>query len=361
MIGWSCAWHLLRREPALHIVVIDADSSRSISLRGAGGFRAQFASRLNIQISLASINEFKRFAETVGSDIKFRQHGYLLYTAEVDRAEDMQHVADFQRAHGVPIDELSISELKARVPCLNTSDLIYAHVGPTSGYLDGPGVVRGYRAASIKGGAEEMQAKATSVCATAVETDQGQVSAKHVIVATGHWSESLGLQLAVHPEKHQLCFALPSKVDPKWPFVIDADTTYHFRPYGDGILVCYNDPELSKQKFKIDDPPEFSLPAIERMFKIAEHRTLGFINKQNCSPGRAGFYGITPDRHPIIGRLDEIVIATGFGGHGVMHSPAAGLLVAEIILDGKATTVDISALGPDRFRKGKLIQESMVF
>lgn len=361
VIGWSCAWHLLRREPALRIVVIDPDQSRCISLRGAGGCRAQFGSRLNIQISLESIKEFKCFSDTVGTDVRFRQHGYLLYTGNVDRAEDMQHMADFQRAHGVPITELSMSELKARVPCLNTSDLIYAHIGPTSGYLDGPSVVRGYRAASIKAGAEELDAKAKSMSATMVETDQVHVEAKHVVLATGHWSAGSGLALPVNPEKHQLCFAMPSMVDPKWPFVIDADTTFHFRPYADGVLLCYNDPQLGQERHNADDPPDFSMAAIERMFKLAEHRTPGFLSKKNCSPGRAGFYAVTPDRHPIIGKLEEIVIATGFGGHGVMHAPAAGLLVAEIILDGKATTIDISALGPDRFRKGKLIQESMVF
>jgi sarcosine oxidase subunit beta len=361
VIGWSCAWHLLRREPALRVVVIDPDPNRCTSLRGAGGCRAQFASRINIEISLVSIEEFKRFAECVGTDIKFRQHGYLLYTADAERATAMRNLASFQRSHGVPIEEISIDDLKCRVPCLNTNDLVYADIGRTSGYLDGPGVVRGYRTASVKMGAEELREKATALSPTSVETSEGEVQANHVVVATGHWSAGLGLDLPVKPEKHQLCFALPNKVDPTWPFIIDADTTYHFRPYGDGILVCYNDPKLASGRHNADDKPDFDPDALERMFEFAEQRTPGFLNKQNCSPGRAGFYGVTPDRHPIIGTLNNIVVAAGFGGHGVMHSPAAGLLVAELILDGKATTVDITSLSPDRFRKGKLIEESMVF
>lgn len=361
VIGWSTAWHLLRRERTLRVAVIDPDPSRCTSLRGAGGSRAQFASEVNIALSLASIEEFKRYGSEVGGDIRYRQHGYLLFTADPERAQAMQRLADYQRSHGVPIEEVPIEEVKSRVPALETRDLVYAQIGVADGYMDGPQVQKAYRAAAIHQGAVEVQAKALSVAPDCVSTAGGDVYAGSVVVATGHWSAQLGLDLPVRPEKHQLFYAFPKGIKPTFPFVIDIDTTFHFRPHEGGILICYNDPELSSQEHAPDDSPTFEMEVLERLQPIADHRAPGLLTPENTLPGRAGFYAVTPDRHPILGKKDGIFIATGFAGHGVMHSPAAGRLVAEMILDGEARSIDVSRLSPDRFERGELVEETMVF
>ena len=227
--------------------------------------------------------------------------------------------------------------------------------------MDGPSVQRGYRAASLDLGAVEITSKATEVSAKAVKCKDQEVSAEHVVVAMGHWSAMLGLDLPVKPEKHQLFFDRPPTVNPLWPFTIDADTTFHFRPYGEGILVCYNDPPLAGGEHQPDEAPHFEDSVLDRLMPIAEHRAPGFLDRERIEMGRAGYYAVTPDRHPILGVQDGIFIATGFGGHGVMHSPAAGRIVSEMILDGATKSIDVSPLGPERFRLGNLIQETMVF
>lgn len=316
---------------------------------------------MNIDLSLLSIKEFERFREEVGAEIGYQQNGYLLYTADAARAAKMQQAAKFQTERGVRLRELSIEELEEIVPCLNTSDILYAQIGLQDGYMDGPLVQRGYRAACLQIGAEEIQAKATKITSRAIETDAETVQADHVVVATGHWSGELGLDLPVKPEKHQLFFDRPLKMNPMWPFTIDADTTFHFRPDAEGILVCYNDQILSGGIHAPDEPPRFDDDVLDRLLPIAEHRAPGLLSRERIERGRAGYYAVTPDRHPILGINDGIVFATGFGGHGVMHSPAAGRLVSEMILDGEARSVDVSTLHPGRFKLGNLIQETMVF
>lgn len=335
--------------------MIDPDDGLCTSLRGAGGCRAQFASDVNIALSLRSIEELKQFAD----EIEFRQNGYLLFTADAERAVKMRHLAEYQRERGVPIEEVSPSDLKSRVPCLNIGDVVYAQLGTADGIMEGPAVREFYRRKSRELGVQEVFAKATAVAEGAVSTEDQDIPAESVVVSTGHWSGFLGLP--VRPEKHQLFFATPPAVDPAWPFTIDADTTFHFRPYKDGILICYNDPVLADAERGAYDPPDFEPSVLERLQPIADHRAPGLITPGNSRPGRAGFYAVTPDRHPILGRKDGVIIATGFGGHGVMHSPAAGTLVAEMVLDGEASTVDVSSLSPDRFERGELVVETMVF
>ena len=86
------------------------------------------------------------------------------------------------------------------------------------------------------------------------------------------------------------------------------------------------------------------------------------LERARIGGGWAGLYEISPDNHAIIGSYPEIkgfICANGFSGHGFMHSPATGLLVAELIVEGKAQTLDIHPLRPARFREGDLIHEPL--
>ncbi|HYG78933.1 MAG TPA: FAD-binding oxidoreductase, partial [Pyrinomonadaceae bacterium] len=70
----------------------------------------------------------------------------------------------------------------------------------------------------------------------------------------------------------------------------------------------------------------------------------------------AGLYEMSPDRHAILGRaegFENFYLANGSSGHGVMHSPALGQLLSEIILDGSAHTLDAHPLRPTRFAEGQ--------
>lgn len=358
-VGWSCAWHLLRAAPGLKVSVFDPDPSRCTSLRGAGGFRAQFSSPINIAMSLASIPELMRFAAETGTDVGARQNGYLLLTGDPARAAGLRELGTIQRNHGVRTREVGLDEVARSIPSVNPEGLIYAQLGLQDGFLDGPGVRNGYRAAALALGAAEVSEGVRSVDGDRLETDAATHEARHVVVTAGHWSGEVCRKLPIRSEKHQLYF-VPGKLPESTPFVIDLDTTFHYRPHGEQALVCYNDPELAAQSFAPEDLPEFDPTVLDRLLPLAEFRAPGLMSDKPVT-GRAGFYGVTPDRHPALGRLDGVIVATGFGGHGVMHSPAAGIAVSEMVLQGESRTLDIKALSPDRFAKGQLLAESWVF
>ena len=77
----------------------------------------------------------------------------------------------------------------------------------------------------------------------------------------------------------------------------------------------------------------------------------------------AGLYEMTPDHHSIIGPapgVEGLFFVNGFSGHGVMHSPAAGRVTADVILGGSSDLIDVSQLSVERFASGKLLEETAV-
>jgi sarcosine oxidase subunit beta len=141
--------------------------------------------------------------------------------------------------------------------------------------------------------------------------------------------------------------------------VIDLSDGFHFRPAKNSrheMLFAYPDPD--EQPSRITD---FDPAFIEKVLPIARHRAPFLaeakIVREKC---RAGLYEMTPDHHAILGgcEVEGLYFANGFSGHGVMHSPATGRALAEIILDGRASFMDVSSLHLDRFRTGKLLHET---
>jgi glycine/D-amino acid oxidase-like deaminating enzyme len=105
----------------------------------------------------------------------------------------------------------------------------------------------------------------------------------------------------------------------------------------------------------------------ERIWPALYERSSSFESLKHLT-GWAGQYEISPDDSAIIGEVElgaargtgRVFEAHSFSGHGAMHSPAAGLLLAERMMLGKYETLDISAMSGSRFDKGQLVQESAV-
>ena len=145
----------------------------------------------------------------------------------------------------------------------------------------------------------------------------------------------------------------------RFPMVIDMSTGFHFRREGAGILMAWPD-EHETYGFNTAFDHEF----IERVLTRAVRRVPCFadaeVNPRRCW---AGLYEVTPDHHAIIGSargVEGLYLANGFSGHGVMHSPATGRIISELIMDGESRSIDASALGIERFNEGKLLEETAV-
>lgn len=364
VIGWSIAAHLLRMESRLSVIVADkaSVSGAGATGRAAGGVRAQFGTPINIAFSLFSIREFERVAEAV----QFRQHGYLFVTATEAGLRAMETLVPLQQSLGVPARRLTPAEVHSLIPPLNTSDVVAAAFSPTDGYLDPHSVCSLFEKEARGAGARFLPNTEILACDEGkVITSAGEFACRTAVLATGHWSgdlaQRLGLDLPIHPERHQLAITDEvSDLPERLPMVVDMDTTFHFRPEGRGLLVGYTD-HLPQLPVTLDQPPPFDTMFLEELAEVALHRlpllgNVGFDTRRSW----AGWYAETPDKHAIVGRMGQWVVATGFGGHGVMHSPAAGQAIAELILHGECNTFDLCPLRPSRFTEGDLTVESVV-
>jgi sarcosine oxidase subunit beta len=164
-----------------------------------------------------------------------------------------------------------------------------------------------------------------------------------------------GVALPITPVRRQMLTTTPlPDLAPDFPFVIDFARSLYFHREGEGLLTGMSNPHQSPGfDESIDEGWELTHleAAVERLPLLAH---------AGLQAHWAGLYEVTPDAHPIIGRvpdLDGFIIVTGFSGHGFMHGPIAGLLVSEIILDGQAHTLDIAELGYERFAQGRLVTE----
>ena len=148
------------------------------------------------------------------------------------------------------------------------------------------------------------------------------------------------------------------------PMVIDLSDGFHFRPEArdldaPGVLMAWPD-KGETPGFKTNFDPAFTEKILSRAAERVPSLARGTVNADRC---RAGLYEMTPDHHAIIGEapgVGGLFLANGFSGHGVMHSPATGRLVAELILDGRAQLLDVGALGAERFAAGRLLAETSV-
>src|SRR5262249_9047240 len=207
-----------------------------------------------------------------------------------------------------------------------------------------------------------IQVDGQGVCG--IETSKGSISSRVMVNAAGAWAGQVarlaGIGLPVEPLRRMLVPTEPfEKVSHKSPMVVDMSTGFHYRPEGLGLLLAWNDPEETPG-FKTN----FDHAFIEKILTRGVSR-LPVLEEAEVNPKRAwaGLYEMTPDHHPGIGpvkSLPGMFLANGFSGHGVMHSPATGRIVSDLIMQGKTDLVEWELRGVERFAEGKLLHETAV-
>jgi glycine/D-amino acid oxidase-like deaminating enzyme len=370
VIGLSAARELLRLGVE-RVWVLERNSAvgEESSSRANGGVRAQFFTPVNIAFSRYSISEFESLEETEGDLLSFRQAGYLLL-AGTQAGEDMLREAfQLQRALGVDTRWLTPQEVSQRVPFVRTEGLRAATFHSRDGFLDPHGVVSAFARQARQLGAEirtrtEVLGIRRGHDGFEVLTNGDTVHARWVVNAAGaHAARVAGMvsaDIPVTPIRRNLAFAR-SEAGPRdlFPMCVDLDTGVLVRPESnDGYLLAYSDPA---------DPPSWDTSLdpkfLEQLAERVGHR-FPFLENATIDPRQcwAGLYPETPDHHAVIGEAEvpRFIIAAGFGGHGVMHSPAAGRAVAEIVAHGSCRTFDLHALRPARFQEGELVVERAV-
>lgn len=378
VVGASIAYHLTRLG-VRDVVVLERGGVGSGSTgRAMGGVRAQFADPLHIRMSLFSMEMFERLGEITGFDPGYLPHGYLLLATTDEHVERLEEVSALQRAAGLDdVQMLNADEVGQRLPFLETRDVRGAAFRQRDGFIDPLALLRGFRAAAERAGCRVEEGAPVTAIVTergrvvGVQTASRSIATRVLVNAAGAWSASVaalvGSELPVTPLRRQIVRTGPvTSLSGEIPMVIDLTDGFHFRPDPresgpPGIRIAGPDAR-ERRAFDEAFDPDFVGPAVGWACRRAPR--LGGIRAEpdRCS---AGLYAMTPDHHAILGedpRVQGFFQANGFSGHGVMHSPATGRILAELITDGRSSTFpDAERLGPGRFAAGALLHEPAVF
>jgi sarcosine oxidase subunit beta len=366
VMGASTAYHLALKG-CKKVVLLERDPLFGQEATGkcAGGIRYQFATEINIRLSLLSLPMLDRFEEELGQAIDLRHCGYLFLLTREEDVKTFHASLTLQHRLGVMTEWLSGDEVRSRLPIISLEDVLGATWNPQDGLVDPNSVVQGYIAGAKRMGARcltDVEVKNISLengRIHGVKTTLGEMETSIVVNAAGPWAAQIGtmigLDIPVVPVRRQIAVTTPiPQLPPHFPFVIDFVKNLYFHREGPGILTGMSN---------LNEPPSFN-QEVDREWELRHFdeamARMPLLENVGISSRWAGLYEVTPDAHPILGRAPEVdgfYCINGFSGHGMMHGPICGLLLAEEILDGKAHTLDISSLSLTRFREGKPIQE----
>ena len=330
-IGASVAYHLALRG-ARDVVLADRGEVASGSTgKAMGGVRQQFSTEPEVRLARDSI----RFFEELGPPF-FLQVGYLfLATTEAGLAE-LEERMELQRSLGVPVE-------RAAVPAgVRGDDVLGAVACWRDGVADPPTVTRELVRRARERGVELREG-----------VDARDLDYDVLVVAAGPWSGELA-ELPIRPLARQLLETEPLELPERLPMVIESETGFHFRRRDDTLRIAMPD---AAPRWGTDTSVDESV-FDDRLERLA-HRYPAAAGTR-IDRAWAGLYDMTPDAHPIIGRIaDGVYAACGFSGHGFMQSPAVGAALAELILQG-ATSYDLSPFGLERFERDAVFPEEVV-
>jgi sarcosine oxidase, subunit beta len=372
IVGSSIAYHLTAAG-CKDILVIEREGAQGKGSTGKsmGGVRAQFSTPINIQMSLYSIPFYASFDERLGHPGGYRRQGYLFCATSEKHLAYLRTNFEKQVAMGLKdVRMVSAEKIRNLYPQLRSDDIVGGSFCPTDGFVDPYSAMIGFMSWAGDHGAKLWKnATVTAIqCDSGgvarVDTSKGTVATRIVVNAAGAWAAGVarmvGIDLPVEPLRRMLVPTEPFDQFPhSAPMIIDMSNGFHFRPEGLGFLLAWNDPEETPG-YKTDFDPGF----IEKILIRAADRVPVFENLA-VNPKRAwgGLYEMTPDHHPILGPVPEVpgfYLANGFSGHGVMHAPATGKILADLILTGRTGLVDASLLDLARFAEGRTIHETAV-
>jgi sarcosine oxidase, subunit beta len=373
IVGSSIAYHLVAAG-CTNVLVLERETTQGKGSTGKsmGGVRAQFSTPVNIQMSLYSIPFYASFEEWLGYPCDYRPQGYLFCATNEKHMAYLRANYNQQIAMGLKnVRLVAGDEIRSQFPQLRADDIIGGSFCSTDGFVDPYSAMIGFMTwASDHGARLWKNASVTGIRRNLdggsfeVATTRDTVSTRTVVNCAGAWAASIakmvGIDLPVEPLRRMLVPTEPFDQFPHTaPMIVDMSNGFHFRPESRGFLLAWNDPEETPG-YKTD----FDVSFIEKILTRAANRVPVFENVAvNPQRAWAGLYEMTPDHHPILGESREVpgfFFANGFSGHGVMHAPATGKILSDLILTGKTDLIDASLLNFSRFAKGCTIHETAV-
>jgi sarcosine oxidase, subunit beta len=366
-IGLACACELAAA--GIEVTVLEAADAvgQGSSAKANGGVRAQFTTPINIAFSIFSIDALEKLERT-SSGLGFHQTGYLLIAGTEASEGRLREACELQRRLGIPTEWLEPDEVVEHAPFVRVEGIHGGTFHDRDGFLDPAGLV----AALVERARRLGAVVSTGASVRSVEPGfliqhaRGELRADVVVNAAGASARAvarlLGSDVPVEPVRRNLAHVLdPTGAGGRLtPMTVDVDTGLLIRREpGGGWIVAYSNPS---------DPPGWDTsvdPAFLTDLATRLPARFPFLLELPIDPGHcwAGLYPETPDHHAIIGAdpgLVGLFHCVGFGGHGLMHAPAAGRAIAELVTKGRSDSFDVHALRPSRFAEGDLVVEVSV-
>ncbi|KAF1070865.1 FAD-binding oxidoreductase [Variovorax sp.] len=376
IIGSFCAWSLRQAGFAGPITVVEKDASYQFSSTAlsAASIRTQFGTAANIRMSLYGARMFRDVKAVFGdqADIGYRERGYLILGGH-DQVTQRLEAVRMQRSHGADIRVLDPDELAARYPGVDFGDVGIGTLGVQhEGWFDAWSLLSEVRRSARRLGVDYVEAKASGfrthgARVTGVELSNGEVLACDFCVLaagalSGRLAALLDIALPVVPKKRTVfSFKTPFKAS-ELPMLFDSSGIW-VRPEGEGFIGGIQPPAEIDGDADGDFEPHHDL--MESLFWPLLAKRIPAMEELRLQRAWAGHYEVnTLDHNGVVGPHDELgnlIFATGFSGHGVMHAPAVGRGVAELITTGAFRSIDMSPLGWARIRSATPLFESIVY
>ena len=365
VMGTSILYHLALRGVQAP-VLLERDTLGSGSTgRSSGAIRMHYSTEVNARLAWESRAIFESFDEIVGGDVGWVKTGYMIFVPE-DAIDGLRANIAMQQSVGIATRIVSRDEAHELAPAFALGETEAFAWEPESGHCDPSGTALAYSTRARDMGAKVvLESPATSVeisggKVVAVTTSTERYETPIAVVATGPWSsrflKTIDIELPLKATRHEV-FLLrrPMERVPFHPGGGDMSNLIYFRPEGSDLTLVGNG-----NREEDTDPdtynPRLSMDFVEDIWPRLAKR-IPAIEDAELFTGYAGLYTTTPDLHPVIDKVDGIeglYICTGFSGHGFKLAPAVGAVVSELILDGAATTIDISTLRMTRFAEDDL-------
>jgi sarcosine oxidase subunit beta len=367
VIGASVAWHLgslgvrgvllLEREPL---------PGQGSTGKATGGFRAQYATDINVRLSLLARDKLRRFRDELGVDPGYRPAGYLWLARSQEELDDLRAAHRVQRGAGLGDARLlAPHEIAGVNPAVRAGGLLGGAFCPTDGFLRPAEILRGYLEGALRAGASLRTGVrvvgfdvGTGGRIRRARTTAGDVEAAWFINAAGPWAAEVarlaGAPIPVTPLRRQVALTEPCDRLPEgMPLTIFMEDGFHLRVRDGRVLLLWPTPGRADDRFDTSVEADW----IAGVSRIAAERIpcLAGVGIDR-SRSWAGLYEMSPDRHALLGAAPgrpNLLLVNGSSGHGVMHAPALGQLAAEIVARGQATALDVTPLRPSRFAEGQ--------
>ncbi len=369
IIGASAAYNLANFQGIKDVVVLEKSQIGSGSTRASlGGFRYQFSNELGVRLSLESIEILDGFEKQFGYDPLIKRDGYVFIASKESSITQLKANQKMARDLGVNVEYLERSELENMFPFYSFENSLGGTFCPEDGHASTLAVLQGYVSKAKELGvrfcenSEVIRIRRDRSKVMGMFTRDGtKVNTSKILIAAGAYSglvgdlASVAIPVKPYPRKILVTHSFQDGIPKDIPIIVDIDSTLAIGREGSSVILADNEP--TESNFKLDFPPDYDDRVISKAIEKVPS-----LSKAAISYSNTGLYEMTPDANPIVSRvepLEGLYCCAGFAGHGFMHAPAVGRLIAEMIAGSKPHR-DISSYAIGRFNAQSVSPEEQL-